>query len=79
MAVPETTMYENNNVILRKDKIWLSRQILTVEPEAKAHGMRGATHFHFRRGVLAFDPRHQPRSALGRKTINHLSYSAAME
>jgi hypothetical protein len=62
MAVPKTTMHENNGPILRQHNVRLPRQVRPVKPKPEPIAMQKAPHRQFRAGVLAADPRHYARA-----------------
>ena len=69
MAVPEAAVNKDNKAVLGEDEVRPSREILAVEPEAKAHTARDSADRKLRPGVLAADLGHVSAAGFGRKLV----------
>jgi hypothetical protein len=58
MAMPETPMHKNCELIGGEHYIWLARKIFSMKPESVPHSMQIPTNSHFRLRVLPFDASH---------------------
>lgn len=69
--MPETSMDEYDGLVLRKDDVRLSREILPVQPESETVLVQPASYDHFRLRVLPADPGHQIASLFRGKQVCH--------
>lgn len=58
MGVPETTVYEDYGVIVRKNEVRFARVSFVADSVTESGFVKGRTDLLFRRGVLAADVRH---------------------
>ncbi len=65
VAMPETTMYEDDEPVLREHEIGRPGKILPVKSKPQSHAMRNASHAQLRGSVFASNFRHH-RAATGR-------------
>jgi hypothetical protein len=63
VTVPEATMDENDGLSFSEDNIWLSREVLPVQPESKPRAMQHGANLNFRRSVAPFDLPHIPTAS----------------
>ena len=70
--MPETSMDENNGLILRKDDVRLAGEIVSVKPKPVSEPVKEAADDFFGLCVLAPDPRHNSASCLGAEDVGHL-------
>lgn len=71
MLVPEATVNHDDCLVLGKDDVRLSRQVLSVKPEPESERMKGAPHKEFWLGILVLDAAHDLAAFLGRYKIGH--------
>lgn len=64
VGMPVATVNENDGVVLRKNEVRLSGQILSLQTKAQAEFVAGAADAHLRLRVAAFDPRHVVRASV---------------
>jgi hypothetical protein len=64
--MPKATMDEYGYPLLYENEVWFTRQIFTVESEAKTQRVGLLSHPNLWGGILGRDPRHKPRSAFRR-------------
>jgi hypothetical protein len=72
VAVPETSMDEDNGLVFWKDDVRLARKIFSVEPKPISEPVEQAADNSFGLCVLAPNPRHNSASFLGAKDVGHL-------
>jgi hypothetical protein len=74
MPVPEATVYENNNSMLREHDVGTAGQVSAVKPEAIPHFMQHTANEAFRLSVLSLDRPHVqgPLSRSQLRRPNHL-------
>lgn len=70
MAMPKTSMYENDFAEPRKNKIWIARQFTIVQAIAKSHAMHKPPNCHFGLGIHRADPAHSLASLSRRQRIH---------
>jgi hypothetical protein len=73
VAVPETTMHEDNPVTTWENQVWASGQASYMETVACSQHMRQPTHYDFRRRVFSSDVGHAAPSLLWRKHVAHFA------
>jgi hypothetical protein len=71
VPMPKTSVHEQRSFIGWKDQIGAARYIASVQSEAIAHRMYESPNDKFRLGVLRTNARHQSRTTLWCKTVNH--------
>jgi hypothetical protein len=67
VQMPEASMDEATDAVLRKNDVRIARQIAPMEAEAVAQGVEQAPDDKFRLGILAANAGHQAAALLGGK------------
>lgn len=78
MAMPEATVNEDNGLVLRQHNVGLARQSFSVKAKSKAQPVKKRANSLFRRGVLAANPAHVPRTALFAQSVAHVSQTTRL-
>jgi hypothetical protein len=73
MTMPKASVNKHNGPTAWKDQIRRAWEVSSMQPKSKPQSVRGFADRNFGRGVLAADPRHQPRAPLARETIDHVT------
>lgn len=71
MAVPKAPVHKYRHPTACKDKVWASRQVASMEPEAKAGAMQRRAHYKLRAGVLCAHRLHNTSALLRCSRISH--------
>jgi hypothetical protein len=73
MAMPETSMNEDDGLVLGKDDVGLSRKCSRMKRESESQAVQGTSKIYFRPGVSALNSSHSLGALPARKKVDHNS------
>jgi hypothetical protein len=73
VAMPETTVYEDNGSVSRKNEVGFTRQFFPVKLVPETHGMNQGPDLQFGSRIFRMNARHIPAALKGCQFVCHCS------